>query len=118
MKKILLAGAVLAVEEIKLKPTMPPFANLGNIEPGPVISTLIIVILIVAVILALIYLLIGGAQWITSGGDKARTEAARGKITAALVGLVIVFLAWAIIFIINTLFGIDIFKLTIPVIGQ
>jgi hypothetical protein len=53
-------------------------------------------------------LIIGGVRWITSGGDKAATEAARGQITAALVGLVIVFAAWAILQLIELFFGVDI----------
>ena len=40
-----------------------------------------------------------------SGGDKANTEAARNQITAALVGLVIVFAAWAILTLVDTFFG-------------
>ncbi|MDQ3098324.1 MAG: hypothetical protein M3Q44_01105 [bacterium] len=49
-----------------------------------------------ALILVLIYLVWGGIQWITSGGDKAGTEAARGKITGAIVGIIIVAVAFAI----------------------
>ncbi|OGM59165.1 hypothetical protein A3A75_03020 [Candidatus Woesebacteria bacterium RIFCSPLOWO2_01_FULL_39_10] len=56
----------------------------------------------------------GGVRYITSGGDKAQTEAARGQITAALVGLVIVFAAWAIINLVNIFFGVNILQLNIP----
>jgi len=60
-------------------------------------------------------LVIGGIKWIASGGDKAQTESARNQITAALVGLVIVFAAWAILALIKVFFGIDILTtLTIP----
>jgi hypothetical protein len=59
-------------------------------------------------------LLLGGMQWILSGGDKASTESARGKITAALIGLVIIFSAWAIATLINSIFGVNILNLTIP----
>lgn len=65
--------------------------------------------------LAFFFILVfGGIQWILSGGDKAKTEAARNKITAALVGLVIVFSAWAIITLIKSLFGVDLMQLTLP----
>lgn len=60
-------------------------------------------------------LVTGGVRWITSGGDKAATEAARGQLTAALVGLVIVFSAWALVRIVGTFFGIDILgNITFP----
>jgi uncharacterized membrane protein YtjA (UPF0391 family) len=49
-----------------------------------------------SLILVLIYLVWGGVQWITAGGDKAGLEAARGKITGAIVGLIIVAVAFAI----------------------
>ena len=49
-----------------------------------------------ALILVLIYLVWGGIQWMTSGGDKAGTEAARGKITGAIVGIIIVAVSFAI----------------------
>ena len=64
--------------------------------------------------LAFFMLVIGGIRYITSGGDKAQTEAARGQITAALIGLVIVFAAWAIISLVNAFFGINILQLDIP----
>ena len=74
--------------------------------------------LVVAAIVFFFILVIGGIKWIASGGDKAQTEGARNQITAALVGLVIVFAAWAILALIKTFFGVDIFSLTIPTIGQ
>ena len=70
-------------------------------------------LLIVAGVIFFFMLVIGGVQWILSGGDKAKTESARGQITAALVGLVIVFAAWAIVTLVNAFFGINLFNLTV-----
>lgn len=47
--------------------------------------------------LALILLALGGIQYMTSGGDKIAVESARGRITSAVVGLMIVFGAWLVI---------------------
>jgi hypothetical protein len=74
--------------------------------------------LVIAAIVFFFILVIGGIRWIISGGDKAHTEAARAQITSALIGLVIVFAAWAIAQLIGTFFNVDIFNLSIPVIGQ
>ncbi len=83
------------------------------------ISALITGALIIAAIVFFFMLLVGGIRWITSGGDKAQTEAARSQITAALVGLVIVFAAWAIAQLIGTFFGISIFtNLQLPTVGK
>ena len=65
-------------------------------------------------VILIFILVIGGIKWILSGGDKAHTEGARNQITAALVGLVIVFSAWAIIQLINTFFGVNILQLDLP----
>lgn len=81
--------------------------------PG-IISGLIRLTLVVAAIVFFFILVIGGIRWIASGGDKGQTEAARSQITAALVGLVIVFAAWAIVSLIHTFFGVDIFALNLP----
>lgn len=90
------------------------FAGLSNITFGGVISALIRLVLIIAAVVFFFILVIGGIRWIMSGGDKANTEAARSQITAALVGLVIVFSAWAILELIRIFFGIDLLQFQIP----
>ncbi len=104
----------LLAQDINLRPGEGLATNLQNLTFGNVVSAAILLVLIVAAIIFFFMLVIGGVRWITSGGDKAATEAARGQITAALVGLVIIFAAWAIIQLINTFFGVDIFTLNIP----
>jgi hypothetical protein len=84
------------------------FSNLVNFEIGSIISSAVALVLIIAAVVFFFMLVIGGIRWITSGGDKGQTEAARGQITAALVGLVIVFAAYAIVSIIEAFFGVNI----------
>ncbi len=82
---------------------------------GKSISTFIELALILGAIVTLFMLLIGGIQWMTSGGDKAGLEAAKGRITAALIGLLILFSAFAIIKLLETIFGIPLLgEITIP----
>ncbi len=102
--------------EISILPS-GQFSNLGSITVPDIVSAGVMMILVVAALISFIFLIIGGIKWITSGGDKEGTAAAQSTITAALIGLVIVFAAWAIIQLIETLFGIKIFTLTIPTIG-
>lgn len=103
-------------EVIELCPETPPGSILCEITIPALVSAVIKLILVIAAIIAFIFLVIGGIKWIVSGGDKAATESARGTITAALVGLLIVFAAWAIIRLIETFFGIDILQLRIPTV--
>ena len=73
-----------------------------------VIRTIIQFILVVAFVLAFVMLLIGGIRWITAGGDEKAVGSARNMITAALIGLVIVLVAYALIKLVETFFGINI----------
>jgi len=107
----------LLAETIDLKPKQgTDFNALGDLTLPNIVSGLIRGALVVAAIVFFFILVIGGIKWIASGGDKAATEGARNQITAALVGLVIVFAAWAIVALINTFFGVNIFSLTLPTV--
>lgn len=78
------------------------------------VSVALQVLLVIAAVVFFVMLLVGGIRWILSGGDKANTQAARSQITAALVGLVIVFSAWIIAAIIGRVFRVDLFNIEIP----
>ncbi len=83
---------------------------------GELISAAVGALLIIAALLAFFYLILGGIQWITSGGDKTGMEAARNKITHAVVGLIIVGAAWAIMILVQNFLGVTIIgeTLTFP----
>lgn len=90
-------------------------SKVGTLTVGSLISGAIQLILIVAALIFFFLLIIGGIRWMTAGGDKEKAGAARGQLTSALIGLAIVFAAWAIIRLIEALFGISILSdLTIP----
>lgn len=48
-------------------------------------------------LVALVYLIYGGFLWLTAAGDERRIEKAKQVILQALIGMVIVLLAWAIV---------------------
>src|SRR3989344_2601824 len=73
-----------------------------------IVRTAIRFILIVAFIAAFVMLLIGGIRWILAGGDEKAVAGARGTITAALIGLVIVLVAYAIIRLVEIFFNVSI----------
>ena len=95
---------------------VPPggFANLNSITIGGVVSFLVAMVMIIAGVIFFFMLVIGGIKWIMSGGDKGKTEEARNQITAALIGLIIVFAAWAIIILIQQIFGVNLLNFNIP----
>lgn len=101
---IALVSPVLA--QAKLEIAQP--GNVKITELGQLISAGVGTLLIIAALLAFLYLILGGIQWITSGGDKTGMEAARNKITHAIVGLIIVGAAWAIMTLVQNFLGVTI----------
>ena len=99
--------------EVNLNPPTG-FENLNSISFGGLVGLAISFVLIVAAIAFFFMLVLGGIKWITSGGDKGKTESARSQITAGLVGLVIVFAAWAILTLIESFFGVNLRSFQIP----
>lgn len=87
----------------------PNSANLGEI-----ISGLLPYLFTGAGLLLLLYLIYGGLQLMLSRGDPKAVESAKGKITGALIGFIIVFAAYWLVQIIASILGLknilDIFK--------
>ena len=111
---LMLSASVALAQTVDLKPSANSgFASLGTLTPEKLIPMLIKLLLIVAALVFFFMLVLGGIKWILSGGDKGKTEEARNQITSALVGLVIVFSAWAIAGLIKAFFGVDILNLNL-----
>ncbi|MDZ4228518.1 MAG: hypothetical protein U1E54_04710 [Candidatus Levybacteria bacterium] len=91
--------------------------GLGGDNIGRTIRNAVIFFIIIAVVIALMYLLYGGVKWITSRGEKTEVEAARNHIMAAIIGLIVVFLAVFLLSIVLSAFGINFNQLIIPNIG-
>lgn len=85
-----------------------------------VIQAAIRFILLVAFVLAFIFLIIGGIRWIVAGGDEKGVAGARGMITAALIGLVIVLVSFALIRLVEEFFGVVIISdtVSVPTVGS
>jgi hypothetical protein len=74
---------------------------------GNFISNMVGMGIIVAGIAVLAYLVWGGIEWITSAGDKTKTESAQKRLTNAIVGLAIVVVSWALWKIVLYFFGVN-----------
>ena len=54
-----------------------------------------------------IMIILGGFKWLTSGGDPKAVESARNTITYAILGLVLIIIAWFILKFIADFTGIE-----------
>lgn len=94
--------------------------NLPTFGIIEIVQAAIKFILVIAFIAAFIMLLIGGIRWILAGGDEKAVSGARNTITAALIGLVVVLLSFAIIKLVENFFGVTVISgdITIPTVGD
>ena len=79
----------------------------GYLTLSRAIGLFLELLIITAIILTFFFLLWGGFDWITSGGDKQKLQSARHKIVFAIIGLIIVFLAFFIVNVIGNLFDVS-----------
>lgn len=75
---------------------------------GDIFSDALKYIYIFAGLGVFIYLIYGGFQLMISGGDPAAIDEAKGKITNAIIGFIIIFTSYWLIQIIETIFGMTI----------
>lgn len=89
-------------------PTTALALNIGNQEVGnsigfsdkPLaeqITTILQYILGFLALVAVIMIIYGGIIWLTAAGNEERVGSAKKVISAAIIGLVIILLAWAIV---------------------
>lgn len=83
---------------------------LGNVIPsdlGTLIGNLLPYIFGAAGIALLIYLVLGGLQLMTSRGDPKAMQGAQAKITNALIGFVIIIIAFFVVQLFGQLLGLQ-----------
>jgi hypothetical protein len=71
--------------------------GLGSADLQETVIAIIQWILGLLGLVAVIMILIGGFKWMTAGGNEEKIESAKKLLTSAIIGLVIVLLAWAIV---------------------
>ncbi|NLG06769.1 MAG: hypothetical protein GX559_03695 [Candidatus Pacebacteria bacterium] len=115
----LTAKTVLAatISDIEVKPGTGYATDFGKM-----FSSVLNVVMLIAAVLVFAFLIFGGIQWITSGGDKSKAEEARNKITSAVIGLIIVAASYAVINLVVNFLGFSdfnsVFKNVTPISGN
>lgn len=92
----------------------PGYGKLAEITLASLVAGLIKILLLIAFVAAMIFLLLGGIRWIMAGGDKAAAESARGTLTAAIIGLLVVLFAWGLMTLLESIFAVPIVSGSFP----
>ena len=66
--------------------------------------------MVLGAVVCLALIIMGAIQWITSGGDKAKTEEARNRITSAIIGLIVLAATIALFSLVADFLGITAIK--------
>lgn len=85
----------------ELKPNFPITTTLGDI-----VSKILPFVFRGAAFALLIYLILGAFQFLTSGGDPKAVEAARSRITNAIIGFVVIFASILLIKLLENILGL------------
>ena len=86
---ITLSGEPIQVNESELGFKIPGLSD--------VLTFVIRIFFTIAGLVALFYLLLGAFAWITSGGDEDNVKKAREKITAAVIGVILIVAVLAVV---------------------
>jgi preprotein translocase subunit SecG len=85
----------LMVTDVNRDPTNFFSAKVGNI---------LSIVLSFLGVLFLILIIVGGIKWMTSAGNQDKVKKAKDMIFSAIIGLVIIFAAYAVVAFIGALF--------------
>ncbi len=92
------------------------FANVSN--SGGAIQSLLRILINLALGVSGLYffftLILGGYAFITAGGDKEAVQKATARIRNAFIGIIVVFSTYVIVYVVETLFGINIRLINLP----
>jgi hypothetical protein len=77
---------------------------------GSYINAILSLVIVVSLLLVFFNFIMAGFQWITSGGDKGKTEEARNKIVNAVIGILIVSSSFAVAGFVAYILGFESFN--------
>ncbi len=93
---IILVVSILLVGNAQAALTVPSVNNIGTGDIETAATSIIGTILTLLGLVALVIVLIGGFKWMTSGGNEEKVGEAKKLLGAGIIGLIIIFAAWAI----------------------
>jgi len=88
-----------------------PNANIAGRPLASILNAIIIYIFPIAGFVLLFYFVYAGYTWLTSMGDPKKIQSAKDSMTNALVGFIIIFLAYWVVRIVGRVLGINVINL-------
>ncbi len=79
-----------------------------------VFANILNVALVLAGLVLFVMLMLGGINYLTSGGDPEKAKKAQGTLTWAIVGFILLIASWFILRFLSQFTGIDLTKFEIP----
>ncbi len=77
---------------------------------GLFLGKLLTITMVMATLLLFLYLLWGGLEYIASHNEKSKVEAARNKITGAIIGMLVLAASVALVILVQGFVGIEVIK--------
>ena len=81
----------------------------------PLFESLVKAVVSLGGVALFLMLLVGGFNFLFSGGDPKKLEQARGTVTQALVGIIIMSLAYLILLTIQKFTGVNVTEFSVPI---
>lgn len=78
---------------------------------GLFVSQVLNIVLVIAALMVFLYLVWGGMEWISAGGDKSKIEKARNRIMQSIIGMIVLASMAALFMMLQSFLGIELFLL-------
>lgn len=109
-KGLLVAGAVaslalpfVAAAQVNINTVPGSTFNLGTTDLKQTVINIVNYVLGLLGLIAVIIIIYAGILWLTAAGNEERVDKAKKVLSAAVIGLIVILLAWAIvIFVVNS----------------
>lgn len=92
----------------------PPGFKAEFTDLSSIVTQAIPILFSIAGILLLLYLLLGGFNYLTAMGDPKKAAAGRQKITYAILGFIIIFVSFWLVQIIDYIFKLGVYNSITP----
>ena len=82
--------------------------NLNNTDLGTIVSSILPYIYVFAGLALFVMLIWGGITLMTAAGDPAKSKDGYGKLSAGLIGFLIIFVSYFVVQVVEVVLGIKI----------